>query len=820
MATIRNSISLQDRMTPVFRSIIKSMDSTLRVMRNLDRQANKGAQSKAYRTAERDIKRANNELIRMQNNLLRADKAAGELAASTGRISTNMSRMSSGGFNLSNLAAGLYLLKNIANTLSRIMEIPDTMNAIQYRLETYDTSSATGDQLFDAVYLAAQRSRSDLASTANLASRILISGATKGSGAEAIRLAELLNKASFLGDSTPEESRAALFQLSQALSSGTLQGDELRTIREQARGLTDVLARGLSSLAERGLLPEKFIGITVGDLKALGAEGELTTERVLAAFREMETYINETFDKSPKLFGQAITGIANVWKRWLKLMSQGDNAFAKINEKAWQLLEWFKSTDGQAFMDSLAKSINFVVDAIMRFIDWIRQLINWIRQLINWFRNLENASNILQAVFIALAIVAATAAVYMAVNAVYMAVKWIAAWVAAAWPVLLVIALLAIVIYALLQCGVTANEIVGAIAGAIMFLGYVIYDIVVWLVNIVYWVVALVWNALVGLVVFLIKIVISAGMLIVLVLQGIIQIILWVITTIWAALVTIYNVVYSIVEGAWGVIEGAIVGIYQLFVWLGQGVLGILYGIASVIDSIFGSNLAATVGGWIDGLGQSVDELNAALDPLGEFEDIGNRWSSSYRDLGDMYAGKGKYDDWNITDNMADLWSGGTDLMGEVEKTGVDMMLDPTMLDQWALDNTLNPMDGWDRGYNFGSGLVDYIGNLDFDSALSDTSSIEDMLNNIEDMLNNGVKVGGGKLDSVGSIKSDVDISDQDIQLLRDIAARDFLLNLQTVTPTANISFGDIHETADVKKILSVIEDMVEEQLATSLVVD
>ena len=115
MATIRNSISLQDRMTPVFRSIIKSMDSTLRVMRNLDKQANKGTQSKAYRSAERDIKRANNELIRMQNNLSQADKAAGKLATTTGKVSTNMSRMGSGGLNLGNLAAGLYLLKNIAN---------------------------------------------------------------------------------------------------------------------------------------------------------------------------------------------------------------------------------------------------------------------------------------------------------------------------------------------------------------------------------------------------------------------------------------------------------------------------------------------------------------------------------------------------------------------------------------------------------------------------------------------------------------------------------------------------------------------------------
>lgn len=763
MATIRNSISLQDRMTPVFRSIIKSMDSTLRVMKSLDRQANKGIQSKAYRTAERDIRRANNELIRMQNNLRRADMEAQKLATSAGRVSTNMSRMSSGGFNLGNLAAGLYLLKNISNTLSGIMETPDTMKAIQYRLETYDTSSATGAELFDAVYLAAQRSRSDLESTANLASRILVSGATKGSGAEAIRLAELLNKSSFLGGSAPQESRAALFQLSQALSSGTLQGDELRTIREQARGLTDVLARGLSSLAERGMLPEKFIGTTVGDLKALGAEGELTAGRVLAAFREMETYINETFDKSPKLFGQAITEIANVWKRWLTLMSQGDNAFAKINEKAWQLFEWFESADGQAFMDSLAKGINFVVDAIIQFIDWIAQLINE-------FRNLENASNILQAVFISLATAAAIAAAWM-----------IAGQIAAAWPILLIISLLSIVIYALLESGMTADEVVGGICGAFMFLAYLIYDIVIGAITAL-------GSAGVG-----------AGMLIILALQAVVQVVLWIALAIWSAIVTVYNILYTIVKGAIGIIKGAIVGIYQVFVWLGKGVLGILYGIASAIDFIFGSNLSGTVKGWMDDLDSSVDALNEALDPAGEFEDIGDRWKDSYSTLGDMWAGRGEYDDWNITDNMKDVWEGGTAMIKGIW--------------DWGTDKVVDPMEGWDKGYDFGSRLVDNIGNMNFDSALSDVSSIEDM-------LNKGIEIDGGELDSIGSIKSDVDISDEDIQLLKDIAARDFLLNLQTITPTANITFGDIHETADVNKILSVIEDMVEEQLATSLVVD
>lgn len=803
MATIRNSISLQDRMTPVFRSIIKSMDSTLRVMRNLDRQANNGVQSRAYRNAERDIRRANNELIRMQNNIDRADRNANNLASTTSRISSNMMSMHSGGFNLSNLASGLYLLKNIASIVSDLMSTPDTMNAIQYRMETYDTTDVTGNQLFDAAYVAAMRSRSDVESTGNLASRILVSGAVDGNGAEAIDLAELLNKASFLGGSSAQESQRALLQLSQALASGVLQGDELRAIREQAPGLTDTLAKGLSSLAEKGVLPEKFLGTTMGDLKALGADGELTAERVIAAFREMGEYVDKTFENSPKQFGQAITGIANVWKRWLKLMSQGDNAFAKINAAAWKLLEWLNSDSGYAFLNGLGVALNFVVDCILT-------AINWVSQLIDWFNNLENSSELLQTAILTLSIVVVSAAVYMAT-------QWIVAWAAAAWPVLLVIALIGVLIYSLLAAGITSNQIVGAIVGSFWFLMFAVYTGLVWIVNILYWAVALIWDVLVVLGLGILDLIIGIVLIVIELLAVIVQAILWVITTIWAILVTIYDLIYTIVVGAWDIIKAAIVGIYAVFVGVGEGILGIIWAIAAAIDAVFGSNLADTVGGWMDGLGQSVEDLNNALDPFGEFDDIGNQWSSSYGQLGDMYAGNGEYDDWNIVDNMGDIWNGSVDFMGALEQTSMDIMLDPSALNDWTFDNTVNPMDGWNVGYDMGNDLVnglEGLSGLDMGLGLTDISSIEDMMNNIG---KDGLKVSGGSLDS---IKSDVDISDEDIQLLRDMAAREFLLNLQTVTPTANISFGDVRETADVNKIIDVLQDMVDEQLATNLVVN
>jgi hypothetical protein len=80
----------------------------------------------------------------------------------------------------------------------------------------------------------------------------------------------------------------------------------------------------------------------------------------------------------------------------------------------------------------------------------------------------------------------------------------------------------------------------------------------------------------------------------------------------------------------------------------------------------------------------------------------------------------------------------------------------------------------------------------------------------------NSVKMNGGYLDSVGK----VNISDEDLQLLKDIAAKDFLMNVKQVKPTAKITFGDVRETADVNKIMDVLEEMVENALATQLVTE
>lgn len=88
-----------------------------------------------------------------------------------------------------------------------------------------------------------------------------------------------------------------------------------------------------------------------------------------------------------------------------------------------------------------------------------------------------------------------------------------------------------------------------------------------------------------------------------------------------------------------------------------------------------------------------------------------------------------------------------------------------------------------------------------------------------EDIAKNGVEVKGGKLDSVGAIKDDISINEEDLKLLKDIAVAGFTQQYTKLQPNLKVEFsGDIRETADVNKIMTAIEEMVEEAYASSLV--
>lgn len=760
MAAIHNSIDLTDRMSPVLRRVLRALDSTMRAMDQLDRATNRGMNSDAFRLAQRDIQSANRALNSLNGNLGDTEKRLNRLG-NMGGVFSNLGNSASR-FIIS-LDHGLNILKRISDKIGNMLKTADEARSQVARIGLYNKSAYSNEQLYGQIFSTAMATRSGLLETGDLVNKLLMSGVFKGDNAPtaAIGMAGIINKALIAGGGIAEDNKRALRQLNQALSSGILQGDELRSIREQAPYLAQVLSKGLAKI------DDKFIGTTVGDLKELGAQGELTADRVVKAFWAMQDEINKDFKNMPKTFGQAMESISNIWKYFLYLISGVDGPLGKINDKLWQLVDYLQSTEGIEFLNDLAIGINFVCTAIAGAMQMVGDFVTF----------LQNNVPVAQALFIALGTTAVSAGVASFI-----------AWLQVAWPILLVMAAVFAISYAFLQAGYTAQEVIGTMVGIVCAAAGVVWDILIATAAVLMWVGGVTIIA-----------VIAAGAAVILVIQGVFQLIIWVVMAVITIFWFLLTVIESVFLGGKAAVQSFCIDVVGQFHRLAQNVLSILALIASGIDAVFGSNLAGAVFGWSSTLEGKFTAFVQKNDPTKTTDEIKNKWEEFGSGVKTMFSS----DKYNLYDEMGNVaGAAGTAITGIWGglKTG-----DKYLGGLWA-----DPSAMYNSGYSWGSGLVDEIGGLQL--GLPDESILDQF------RTDGGVNVAGGNLDSVGSIKNDVNIKDEDIQLLRDMAARDYLLNLQQITPVAHISFGDVRETADVNKIMDVIEDMVEEQMATALV--
>lgn len=144
----------------------------------------------------------------------------------------------------------------------------------------------------------ARKTRSGFTETADLYAKLTrAAGNVANSEAEIARATELVNKAFKAGGAAAQEQAAGILQLGQALGSGFLQGDELRSIRENAPVIAQIIA-------------DEF-GVAIGALKDLGAEGQLTSDRVFQAILNGAEKIEAAFSKTTPTITDGFTQIAN-----------------------------------------------------------------------------------------------------------------------------------------------------------------------------------------------------------------------------------------------------------------------------------------------------------------------------------------------------------------------------------------------------------------------------------------------------------------------------------------------------------------------------
>ncbi|MEW5833658.1 MAG: tape measure protein [Pseudomonadota bacterium] len=198
----------------------------------------------------------------------------------------------------------------------RLGAIADEYSNIGAQMRQASGDAVTFAQAQDTAYGVAQRTNAQLSSTADLISKVnrsLVGMGETGAAAfqKAASLAESINQAVALSHVSAASADAALTQLSQGLASGTLRGDELNSVLEQTPRLAQAIAQGM--------------GITIGQLRAYGQQGLITSQAVITALQSQSDVLRREYSDLPLTIGRAWTGLTNAVERFV---GQTDQATA------------------------------------------------------------------------------------------------------------------------------------------------------------------------------------------------------------------------------------------------------------------------------------------------------------------------------------------------------------------------------------------------------------------------------------------------------------------------------------------------------------
>ena len=205
-----------------------------------------------------------------------------------------------------------------------------TLSFAKSLLDTADAMQSINSQVrqvtsSETEYLAVQRqllevannTRASLESTSSL--YVSTSRALKDYGytqQEILQFTEATNNAMTIGGVQAEQQAAALLQLSQALGSGVLQGDEFKSIAEAAPILLDTIA--------------EYMGKSRAEIKKLGSEGELTADVLFKAISGASEKFSEQAAKMPMTMGQALTVFSNNWQSMVSRLLNDSGAMSGI----------------------------------------------------------------------------------------------------------------------------------------------------------------------------------------------------------------------------------------------------------------------------------------------------------------------------------------------------------------------------------------------------------------------------------------------------------------------------------------------------------
>lgn len=310
MGNIKEVLAIEDKFSAGLGAYIKMMEQSGAVTKETTAAAKMVAQqARVYQSALR-VQTAEQRLAaaqaKAQTASIRAAAAAEKEAERQARAAAKAQKeynqsMESGTGSADRLTASL---KKMAGGyiglqgVKGLLQMSDTLVSTTARLDMVNDGLQTTAQLNDMIFQSANRARGSYAETAAMVSKLgLLAGDAFGSTQEIVAFAEQLNKQMAISGTTTAEAQGAMLQLTQAMASGVLRGEELNSVLEQLPMVTESIV--------------KYLGISKGELKDLASEGAITAEIVKNAMFAAAEETNAKFEEMPMTWGQVWTIFGN-----------------------------------------------------------------------------------------------------------------------------------------------------------------------------------------------------------------------------------------------------------------------------------------------------------------------------------------------------------------------------------------------------------------------------------------------------------------------------------------------------------------------------
>ena len=667
------------------------------------------------------IERSLNQAVTQQNMLSNAVGNTGD------SINDNIHEQEQ--FN-QEISAGTQQANELTNTIKRAvaayvsiqsvgkaLNISDELASTTARLNLMNDNLQSTEELTNMVYAAAQNSRgsfSDMA--ANVAKIGNLAGDAFSSSEQIVVFAEQLNKQMKLSGASTQEASAAMLQLTQSLAKGCLNGDELTSVMENGSMVTQTIA--------------DYMGITQGELKDLAAEGQVTSDVIIAAMLGAADQTNAAFETLPMTW-------ADVWQN---MQNGALVAFRPVLQKINDLAN---SQAVQAFVNGAIEAMATLANIVLNIFELVGTVGGFIAD--NW----SVISPIIYGVIGALAVYAA----YLGI------VKGIEIASAAATAIHSVAMSAKIGVMAALT-----GQTMAATAAQMGYNGALYACPVVWIIVLI---IALI-----------------------------------------AVIMAVCNAIAKmtgIANSGFGVITGGVNVVIQFFKNLGLTVANIALGIGNAIAALASNMMTAfhnaicNVQSWFYNLLSTacsvIENIAAALNklPFVSFD------YSGISSAADDYAAKASEAAGNKEDytSISDAFNEGFTTFDAFQ-------------DGWA-------SDAFNAGAAWGDGVADKVSNFSLSdlfgkTEVPDPASYADGFNDA--IANSGIGDGVGSIDdNTGKIKDSLEVSEDELKYLRDIAEQEAINRFTTAEINVDMSGmqNTVNSGDDIDGFMTKLTDSVNE---------